>query len=122
MLTCAVTVDPGDFPAAFERALALLGYEEWRKRQAAEYRRQWTNHKTALTEAIHRVLPALGRDPILTGRVHVPGDHGRSGVAGCGAATVSGRGVGAAGRGAVGGLVGAVVGRASVGRVGMVDQ
>ena len=30
----AVTYDPGDFPAAFERALALLGYETWRKRQA----------------------------------------------------------------------------------------
>ena len=33
-----VTVDPGDFPAAFERALALLGYEDWRKRQTAERR------------------------------------------------------------------------------------
>jgi carbon-monoxide dehydrogenase large subunit len=31
-----VAVDPGDFPAAFERALALLGYEDWRKRQAAD--------------------------------------------------------------------------------------
>jgi carbon-monoxide dehydrogenase large subunit len=31
-----VVYDPGDFPAAFERALALLGYETWRKRQAAE--------------------------------------------------------------------------------------
>ncbi|MBI1737509.1 MAG: xanthine dehydrogenase family protein [Candidatus Rokubacteria bacterium] len=31
-----VSVDPGDFPAAFEHALALLGYEDWRKRQAAE--------------------------------------------------------------------------------------
>jgi carbon-monoxide dehydrogenase large subunit len=30
-----VTYDPGDFPAAFERALALLGYDEWRRRQAA---------------------------------------------------------------------------------------
>lgn len=31
-----VAYDPGDFPAAFERALGLLGYEAWRKRQAAE--------------------------------------------------------------------------------------
>jgi carbon-monoxide dehydrogenase large subunit len=31
----AVTYDPGDFPAAFERALALLRYDEWRKRQKA---------------------------------------------------------------------------------------
>jgi carbon-monoxide dehydrogenase large subunit len=30
----SVAYDPGDFPAAFERALALLGYESWRKRQA----------------------------------------------------------------------------------------
>jgi len=29
----AVTYDPGDFPAAFERALALLPYDEWRRRQ-----------------------------------------------------------------------------------------
>ncbi len=28
--------DPGDFPAAFERALSLLGYKEWRARQAQE--------------------------------------------------------------------------------------
>ncbi|MBI2205158.1 MAG: xanthine dehydrogenase family protein [Candidatus Rokubacteria bacterium] len=34
----AVAYDPGDFPAAFERALALLGYEAWRKRQATERR------------------------------------------------------------------------------------
>ena len=26
--------DPGDFPAAFDRALDLLGYAEWRRRQA----------------------------------------------------------------------------------------
>src|SRR5258706_15781909 len=31
----AVTYDPGDFPAAFERALALLNYGEWRRRQTA---------------------------------------------------------------------------------------
>src|SRR6266566_2953948 len=31
----AVTYDPGDFPAAFERALALLKYGEWRRRQTA---------------------------------------------------------------------------------------
>jgi aerobic carbon-monoxide dehydrogenase large subunit len=30
-----VTYDPGDFPAAFERALALLDYEGWRRRQKA---------------------------------------------------------------------------------------
>ncbi|MBI3635256.1 MAG: xanthine dehydrogenase family protein [Candidatus Rokubacteria bacterium] len=30
-----VAYDPGDFPAAFERALALLDYEGWRRRQAA---------------------------------------------------------------------------------------
>src|SRR5215470_4246528 len=29
----SVTYDPGDFPAAFERALALLPYDEWRRRQ-----------------------------------------------------------------------------------------
>src|SRR3989449_5056700 len=28
-----VAYDPGDFPAAFERALALLPYDEWRRRQ-----------------------------------------------------------------------------------------
>ena len=31
-----VSYDPGDFPAAFERALALLGYDEWRRRQRAQ--------------------------------------------------------------------------------------
>jgi CO/xanthine dehydrogenase Mo-binding subunit len=31
----AVTYDPGDFPAAFERALALFDYEGWRRRQKA---------------------------------------------------------------------------------------
>jgi aerobic carbon-monoxide dehydrogenase large subunit len=31
----AVTYDPGDFPAAFEKALALLRYDEWRRRQKA---------------------------------------------------------------------------------------
>jgi carbon-monoxide dehydrogenase large subunit len=30
-----IAYEPGDFPAAFERALALLGYDEWRRRQAA---------------------------------------------------------------------------------------
>jgi len=34
----AVAYDPGDFPAAFERALSLLGYDEWRRRQAAQPR------------------------------------------------------------------------------------
>jgi len=28
-----VTYDPGDFPAAFERALGLIGYDAWRARQ-----------------------------------------------------------------------------------------
>jgi carbon-monoxide dehydrogenase large subunit len=28
-----IAYDPGDFPAAFERGLALLGYDEWRRRQ-----------------------------------------------------------------------------------------
>jgi len=31
-----VTYDPGDFPAAFERALTLLDYEGWRRRQKAQ--------------------------------------------------------------------------------------
>src|SRR5882672_7316997 len=31
----AITYDPGNFPAAFERALALLPYDEWRRRQKA---------------------------------------------------------------------------------------
>ena len=30
-----VTYDPGDFPAAFERALTLVSYDEWRRRQAS---------------------------------------------------------------------------------------
>ena len=30
-----VTYDPGDFPAAFERALTLLDYDGWRRRQKA---------------------------------------------------------------------------------------
>ncbi len=30
-----ITYDPGDYPAAFERALALLGYDTWRERQRA---------------------------------------------------------------------------------------
>jgi carbon-monoxide dehydrogenase large subunit len=34
----AIAYDPGDFPTAFERALALLDYEGWRKRQAADRR------------------------------------------------------------------------------------
>jgi carbon-monoxide dehydrogenase large subunit len=32
----AVAYDPGDFPAAFERALALLRYDDWRVRQKAQ--------------------------------------------------------------------------------------
>jgi CO/xanthine dehydrogenase Mo-binding subunit len=32
----AVTYDPGDYPAAFERALTLLRYDEWRRRQQAQ--------------------------------------------------------------------------------------
>jgi carbon-monoxide dehydrogenase large subunit len=31
-----IAYDPGDFPRAFERALALLGYDDWRKRQRAQ--------------------------------------------------------------------------------------
>ena len=31
-----ITYDPGDFPAAFERALALLDYDGWRRRQKAQ--------------------------------------------------------------------------------------
>jgi len=31
----AVSYDPGDYPAAFERLLAAFGYDEWRKRQMA---------------------------------------------------------------------------------------
>ncbi|HEU5320140.1 MAG TPA: xanthine dehydrogenase family protein, partial [Methylomirabilota bacterium] len=31
-----VTYDPGDFPAAFERALELLDYDGWRRRQKAQ--------------------------------------------------------------------------------------
>jgi carbon-monoxide dehydrogenase large subunit len=31
-----IVYDPGDFPAAFERALALLGYKDWRARQRAQ--------------------------------------------------------------------------------------
>ncbi|MBI2528698.1 MAG: xanthine dehydrogenase family protein [Candidatus Rokubacteria bacterium] len=31
-----VVYDPGDFPAAFERALGLLGYDDWRERQRAQ--------------------------------------------------------------------------------------
>ena len=30
-----IAYDPGDFPAAFERALDLLGYDDWRRRQKA---------------------------------------------------------------------------------------
>jgi carbon-monoxide dehydrogenase large subunit len=30
-----IAYDPGDFPAAFERALAMLDYDEWRRRQKA---------------------------------------------------------------------------------------
>jgi carbon-monoxide dehydrogenase large subunit len=29
-----IAYDPGDFPAAFDRALSLLGYDDWRRRQA----------------------------------------------------------------------------------------
>jgi carbon-monoxide dehydrogenase large subunit len=31
-----IAYDPGDFPASFERALSLLGYDDWRHRQAAQ--------------------------------------------------------------------------------------
>jgi carbon-monoxide dehydrogenase large subunit len=31
----AVTYDPGDYPAAFERLLGAFGYDDWRKRQTA---------------------------------------------------------------------------------------
>ena len=33
-----VTYDPGDFPAAFERALTLLDYDGWRRKQKAQVR------------------------------------------------------------------------------------
>jgi carbon-monoxide dehydrogenase large subunit len=32
----SVAYDPGDFPAAFERALALLPYDQWRRRQKSQ--------------------------------------------------------------------------------------
>jgi aerobic carbon-monoxide dehydrogenase large subunit len=32
----AIAYDPGDFPAAFERALAMLDYDGWRRRQKME--------------------------------------------------------------------------------------
>jgi carbon-monoxide dehydrogenase large subunit len=32
----AIAYDPGDFPAAFERGLGLLEYDEWRRRQTAQ--------------------------------------------------------------------------------------
>jgi carbon-monoxide dehydrogenase large subunit len=32
----SINYDPGDFPRAFETMLTRLGYEEWRKRQAAQ--------------------------------------------------------------------------------------
>jgi len=31
-----ISYDPGDFPRAFERALGLLGYDDWRRRQTAQ--------------------------------------------------------------------------------------
>ncbi len=31
-----IAYDPADFPRAFERALALLGYDEWRRRQTVQ--------------------------------------------------------------------------------------
>jgi carbon-monoxide dehydrogenase large subunit len=31
-----IAYDPGDFPRAFERALALIGYDQWRRRQKAQ--------------------------------------------------------------------------------------
>jgi carbon-monoxide dehydrogenase large subunit len=36
-----ITYDPADFPAAFERALSLLGYDDWRRRQAAQAAGPW---------------------------------------------------------------------------------
>src|SRR5437016_8500823 len=35
-----IAYDPGDFPRAFERALALFGYEDWRRRQKARAQRE----------------------------------------------------------------------------------
>jgi carbon-monoxide dehydrogenase large subunit len=32
----SITYDPGDFPAAFDRMLRHLGYDDWRRRQAAQ--------------------------------------------------------------------------------------
>src|SRR5207248_977931 len=31
-----ISYDPGDFPRAFERALGLHGYDDWRRRQTAQ--------------------------------------------------------------------------------------
>ncbi len=36
-----VSYDPGDFPAAFERALSALGYDEWRARQRERASGPW---------------------------------------------------------------------------------
>ena len=36
----SIAYDPGDFPAAFERTLALFGYEDWRRRQKARAQRE----------------------------------------------------------------------------------
>ena len=30
-----IAYDPADFPGSFDRALSVLGYDEWRKRQKA---------------------------------------------------------------------------------------
>src|SRR5207237_110806 len=60
----AVSYDPGDFPAAFERALTLLDYDGWRRRQktqATTPRRIGANAGPAVASAAREVRTKAAR-------------------------------------------------------------
>ncbi len=66
-----IVYDPGDFPAAFDQALALLGYQEYRARQAAH---AGTRRRLGLGLACYLQATALG--PYEGANVRVdPGGH-----------------------------------------------
>ena len=58
-----IAYDPADFPGSFDRALALLGYDEWRRRQKAQPERPAPpRHRRLLLRAGLRPRPVRGRN------------------------------------------------------------
>src|SRR5260370_3778426 len=52
-----IAYDPADFPGSFDRALSLLGYDEWRKRQKAQ---RTGPHRLGIGLSVYAQGSALG--------------------------------------------------------------